>query len=275
MNYHSNTWIESKLAEHLQESKEYFTQEQIVGLFYQGSGNYGLDTENSDVDTKLVVVPSFKDISLNKKPVSTTHIRANEEHIDFKDVRLMLQTFRKQNINFIEILFTPYKWLSPLYKEEWMKLMRNREKIARYNPYAAVKTMKGMALEKFHAMEHEYPSKIEIIKRFGYDPKQLHHLMRLHIFLNKYIENTSYENCLRPDDSIADYLKLVKSGIYSLDKARDLAKSSIDYIIKIVDEYCTSIENKGNPEIEELLEDVQYNIMKIAVKKELEEKCHF
>ena len=97
-----------RLFEHYDEALEHFNKEQIVGIFLQGSQNYGLDLPTSDVDTKLIVVPNFKDIALNNKPVSITHIRANEEHIGFKDVRLYMETFRKQNLNFLEILFTPY-----------------------------------------------------------------------------------------------------------------------------------------------------------------------
>ena len=77
-----------RVNEHYQEALEHFPREQIVGCFLQGSQNYGLDYEGSDVDTKLIVVPSFKDICLNRKPVSTTHVRANDEHTDWKDVRL-------------------------------------------------------------------------------------------------------------------------------------------------------------------------------------------
>lgn len=87
--------INKRLKDHYLESLEYFKENQMVGIFLQGSQNYQLDLPNSDVDTKLIVVPSFKDIALNRKPVSTTHIRANEEHIDFKDIRLHMETFRK------------------------------------------------------------------------------------------------------------------------------------------------------------------------------------
>ena len=118
-----NMEIKERLMEHYEEALQYFPEDQIVGIFLQGSQNYGLDTMNSDVDTKLIVVPSFKDICLNRKPVSTTHVRANNEHIDFKDVRLYMETFRKQNLNFLEILFTDYCWINPMYVEQWMRLV--------------------------------------------------------------------------------------------------------------------------------------------------------
>jgi predicted nucleotidyltransferase len=98
--------IMKRVQEHYDEALQYFPEEQIVGIFLQGSQNYDLDYEGSDVDTKLIVVPSFKDICLNRKPISTTHVRENNEHIDWKDVRKYVEEFRKQNLNFLEILFT-------------------------------------------------------------------------------------------------------------------------------------------------------------------------
>lgn len=58
-----------------------------VGLFLQGSQNYNLDYEGSDIDTKVIMLPSFSDFVLNAKPLSTTHIMENNEHVDFKDIK--------------------------------------------------------------------------------------------------------------------------------------------------------------------------------------------
>ena len=98
MNFHSDQYIMERVREHYNEALEHFSEDRIVGIYYQGSGNYGLDTPNSDVDTKLIVTPTLDDIIFNRKPVSTTHVRVNDEHIDFKDIRLMFQTFRKCNL---------------------------------------------------------------------------------------------------------------------------------------------------------------------------------
>ena len=74
----------------------------VLGVFLQGSQNYNLDYPGSDIDTKAIIIPTFKDIVLNKKPVSTTLILPSNEHIDVKDIRLYMDCFKKQNINFID-----------------------------------------------------------------------------------------------------------------------------------------------------------------------------
>lgn len=260
--------IMKRVQEHYDEALKYFPEEQIVGCFLQGSQNYGLDYEGSDVDTKLIVIPSFREICLNKKPVSTTHVRANDEHTDWKDVRLYMETFRKQNLNFLEILFTPFAIINPMYQEEWDRLVEAREFIARMNEFRAVKSMKGIALEKYHAMEHEYPSKVEVLAKWGYDPKQLHHLLRVEEYLERYINGEKYEDCLSPQDP--EFLIDVKRGKFCLEDARKIADAAKQHVEEMTEAFCSTRTDDEQSWCRELLEDVSHNIMRIAVQKEFE-----
>lgn len=267
MNFHNDAWIMNEVNDHWNELLTYFDLNQVIGVFCQGSQNYGLDYENSDVDTKAILLPSFKDIALNKKAVSTTHVRADNSHTDWKDCRLYFNTFKKQNLNFLEILFTPYQILNPTYADFWKELVNNREAITHYNPYKAVKSMKGVAMEKYHAMEHEYPTKLDVLATYGYDPKQLHHLLRVEEYIARYINGEPYEDCLHPHRP--DYLMDVKKGYYDLETARVVANTAINNIIRVADDFCAKTEDKGNPEVNEFLDDVMYRMMKICVQEEL------
>lgn len=263
-------FIMKRVQDHYDEALQYFPEEQIVGVFLQGSQNYELDYEGSDVDTKLIVVPSFKDICLNKKPVSTTHVRANDEHTDWKDIRLYMETFRKQNLNFIEILFTDFYIINPIYKEEWDRLIAAREFIAHMNVHRAVKSMKGIAMEKYHAMEHRYPAKVNIIEKYGYDGKQVSHLIRVYDFMRRYIAGEPYKDCLIPSRElrklIMDYKML---NVFDLEHARIEAKQYLDMVVELADEFCSTHSDYEEGWIRDLLEDVAYNIMRISVEKEL------
>lgn len=268
MNYHSDRWIWDRVAEHMEEAKTVVPATHIVGIFLQGSQNYGLDYEGSDIDTKLITTPTFKDIALARKPLSTTHVRANDEHIDLKDIRLYVQTFRKQNLNFLEILFTPYCIVAGKYKDQWQRLVDNREAITHYDIVRSVKSMMGVASEKYFAMEHHYPSRMAWIEKYGYDPKQLHHLLRIAEFLDRYLRDESFEDCIHTKD--ADYLKEVKRGYYSLEAARDIATGEYNRI----HDCCTAFVevHKDDPvdkSVDELLDDVAYEIMKISVTEEI------
>lgn len=262
--------IIKRVSEHLEEAFSDFSNNEIVGCFLQGSQNYRLDYEGSDIDTKLIVVPSFKDICLNRKPVSTTHVRANDEHTDWKDIRLYMETFRKQNLNFLEILFTPYAIINSIYKDQWMRLVERREDIAHMNPYRAVKSMKGIAAEKYHAMEHRYPAKAHIVDAYGYDGKQVSHLLRVNDYLERYIAGEAYESCLIPSPELRPRIMEYKMlDRISLDEAREEAREIMENVIRISDNFCADKCDQESKEMRELLEDVSYNIMKIAVEEEL------
>lgn len=261
--------IMERVMEHSEEGSSMFNAANVVGCFLQGSQNYQLDLPGSDVDTKFIITPSFKDIALAAQPVSTTHVRQNNEHIDLKDIRLYIQTFRKQNLNFLEILFTPYSIINPLYKEQWNRLIEAREQIAHMNPFRAVKSMKGIALEKYHAMEHAYPSKLDVLAKYSYDPKQLHHLVRVDNYLTEYIAGVSYADCLTPEPEMKKFLLQLKRGEWDLAAARELATLTLAHVEKIADEFCAQTSDVEDPAMRELLEDVCYEIMKISVKEEL------
>lgn len=269
MNYHNNEWIMKQINRHYNYALTLYNEKQIIGVFCQGSQNYGLDLEISDIDTKCLLTPSFKDICLDRRPVSTSHILDNEEHLDAKDIRSYVSCFRKQNLNFLEILFTNYYILNPLYETQWNRLIVAREQIAHMNPFRAVKSMKGIALEKYHAMEHRYPAKVHLIETYGYDGKQVHHLLRVEDYMRRYINGESYLACLHPSESLVPHIMEYKRQEIPLEIARIEATEAIERVNKLADSFCEQIEDKEDSEMRELLEDVSYEIMKISVKKEI------
>ena len=98
-------------------------------------------------------------------------------------------------------------------------------------------------------------------------PKQLHHLLRVEDYIERYIDGESYESCLQP--RLPEYLKDVKIGCHSLETARSLANHAIENIDVMCKEYLESCSKDVDQEVDTLLDDVQYNIMKIAIKKEI------
>ena len=271
MNFHSDEWIMEQLNRHYQEALTLFPEDRIVGVFLQGSQNYGLDYEGSDIDTKCIVLPTLEDLIFNRKPVSTTHVLPNEEHLDLKDVRLYFQTFRKQNLNFMEILFTKYKIVNSTYEPMWNRLIENNEQIARYNPVGAVKTMKGIAMEKYHAMEHRYPTKIDLIDKWGYDGKQLSHLIRVDEYLARYIAGESYADCLitkKPELLIAT--KDMANPKFTLEEARTIAGLHLSTVTHAADRFAEEHKDDSvDTAIDELLDNVQRDIVKLGIELEM------
>ena len=260
--------IMSGVHDHFEEALQYFPKNNIVGIFLQGSQNYGLDTEGSDIDTKLIVTPTFEDLALNKQPRSTTHVRENEEHIDFKDIRLYIDCFRKQNLNFLEILFTDYFIINPLYAEQWQRLVDAREEIAHMNPYRSMQSMHGMCAEKNHALTHRYPAKQHIIDEHGYDGKQLSHQERVRHAMMKYAAGDTYYNCIH-EPFEPYYLKMLKRHGLKLEEAVAMSDWSLAQTKALKDKFCEEHPVCENEETLALLRDVQKEIMRISVKEEL------
>jgi len=262
-----------RVEDHYEEALEKFQKNNIVGIFLQGSQNYGLELPESDIDTKLIITPSFKEIALNHKPISTTHIRANQEHIDFKDIRLYMETFRKQNLNFLEILFTDFLLVNDMYVEQWKRLIKARETIAHMNPVRAVRSMRGIAEQKYYAMEHPYPSKMHLIEKYGMDGKQVSHLIRVDDFLTRYIRGEeSYQECLHPSFDKVDEILAYKKQEIPLEIARIRAKEVLNHTIQIATSFCDKYKEVEDPKMRDLLEDVSYNIMKTSVIYEVKNR---
>lgn len=269
MSYLTDKNIQDRVQEHYNELKKIIPEQQIVGVFLQGSQNYGLGYEGSDVDTKAIVLPCFKDFVLNKKPVSTTHVLDNEEHIDIKDIRVMFENIKKQNINFVEILFTEYKVLNPIYKELFSPILDIREEVGRYNIYAALNCMCGMVMEKNKALCHPYPTTAWKIEKWGYDGKQLQHMFRVKDFMDDYICGDIYEDCLiahSPQEQI-----LIKTNQkYNLEEAKFQAQVLLDYTKSLKDEYMALHENKINKHVDEVMNQVLFDLLANSFMKDIE-----
>ncbi len=203
----------------------------VFGTFLQGSQNYGLSHAGSDVDTKSLVIPTFRQVCRDSKLVSTTHVRENNEHIDLKDVRLMFQNFLKQNVNMVEILFTDYFVISAPHLDTFLALREKREQIVRYDQGRGINCCAGMAYEKHKAMKHPYPSLIDKIEKYGYDPKQLHHIVRMEHFIGDFfLDQRPFAECLKYSPSVSAYLLELKTHPMPLQQAEELAKGSLETI---------------------------------------------
>ena len=270
MNYHSDKWIMDRLKEHYEEALTIFPQDKILGIFIQGSQNYGLDYIGSDIDTKCIVLPSLSDICLNKEAVSYTHVRANNEHIDFKDLRKITGDFKKQNINFLEVLFTKYRIINPDYAHLFQPMFDNAEAIARYDNYKFVRATAGMSMEKHKALTLDRPSQHDEIVKHGWATKQLHHILRLRIFMIRWVNGASFAECLI--DPFTSYLVAVKQdghSMFDLNAAKEIAKLVDEETNAIKETYILSNEHVIDEEVGKMIDGVVVDIIRESLKKEI------
>src|SRR5574344_1624085 len=120
--------------------------------------------------------------------------------------------------------------------------------------------MSGMALEKYNALTHPYPSIKEKIDKYGYDNKQLHHILRIKDFIVRYCSGEDYSSILIPTNK--DELLSVKTGyVYSLEDAKRLAKDTCDWIKNYKDDYMLNNPVEINSKADELMKSVMTNLI--------------
>lgn len=214
------------------------TNHNIVFIAHQGSWNYNMGVINksyqSDIDVKAICLPSLTDIVRGNKMVSHTYIMDDKSHIDVKDIRLYSNLWKKSNPQFLEILFSKYKLI---FNETFKKIIDMADEIALANFNRLLSSIKGMQLEKQKALTHPYPSIKDKIDKYGYDPKQLHHIVRLCEFGKSIIEGESFGEAMLLKKDCHDEVMNLKIYPVPLEKAIQLANDKVDELYKIITKY--------------------------------------
>lgn len=197
--------ILKRLREHLDYViKQGYNEERVLGIFLYGSQNYGFASDKSDIDSKVILLPSFSDFCLMEKAVSKEIHLENKEHIDIKDIRALRQNIMKQNINYTELLYTDYCIINPRYKELFDKyFISSREKIVRMDQNKAIRSIGGQ-------LRHT------LSQATDFDNKKIYNAKRLFFFLEHYINNEPYEKCIRPTGADYEFLWNLKYGLLNL-----------------------------------------------------------
>jgi hypothetical protein len=185
-----------KLQRHYDHVISIYGEKAVVGVFLYGSQNYQCATEDSDVDTKCILVPNLWHLAI--EPYKTVERHVAEEHCECMTISHMIANFKKQNINFLEILFTDYKIVNPIYEDLWNSLRAYRESIARYDPYAAIKSIGCQALHT--------------IRQNPMDAKKIANGYRLYEFLVRYSKGIPYCECLIPSPECLQTIMALKRG---------------------------------------------------------------
>lgn len=196
MEFKKHNQIRKRLKEHLD---EVLTNSKIHDWFMiaiNGSYNYNMDTPQSDIDSKLLVIPSLEQLVSSKSLNYLHYMSDNGEHVEVKDIRYYFATMLKQNINFVETLYAQVWIVNPIYMRLFHYLSEMRDVISGCNPTATIHCIQGTAHQKYKQMLESSPSRATDIKKYGYDRKSFHHLMRYCLFGIRYMQGVSYQECL-------------------------------------------------------------------------------
>ena len=142
----------------------------------------------------------------------------------------------------------------------------NAEEIAHINFNQALRCMAGMSKEKLKALTHPYPTIVDKIEKYGYDPKQLHHICRMNDFIKKYAKGMPYKDCLVPD--CKDDLINIKKGVLQLDIAEQLAVLLDNDTCNVKEENVTETDIINQKGID-VLNKVKFDLLERKFKEDL------
>lgn len=237
-------YINNEVAAHYDAVVEYMgSKDAVLGVFAYGSMNYGtFEFGKSDVDTKAIIIPTF-DNCIFDKPISK-ELHINDTHCEVKDIRLMVDCYKKQNLNFIETLFTPYYKINPIYEYLWQYYFANNaERIAHYNEDKCIQSTVGQAIHTFHQIK-------------DWDGKKYANLLRSLNFLQCYCyERLPYMECITPYE-----LNKIKKIKYS--KEPCLTQEEINNIISALYSY----QNREQDKYRFVCRNIDYELDKIFYK---------
>lgn len=254
----------------------------VVCLMLQGSQNYNLDEYSneyqSDIDSKAIVLPHFRDFVYEQKPISHVEILPNNEHIDVKDIRVMFEQFKKENISYIELLYTDFYIINEKYKNLIKPLFINREAIATINTNQFLRCIEGMAGNKLKALCHPYPNLIDKIKKYGYDGKQLSHCVRLFEFISRYTRGVPIKECYITEDrelliNLKKQLNAAGDRVLTCDEAVAACNFYFNEIKRIKERYLLP-QDKINIETIKWLDDLKYKILEFKFKEDIKWKFY-
>lgn len=171
-----------------------------------GSMNYHLDTEESDVDSKLVLVPTL-DIILHKEKAGSIKKDISRPFLNgicsIYDMREYFDYLFKMNPNFVETLFADVAIVNRNYVKQFDALKKMAEDIAYCAPLNAIRAMYNMIGQEY--------SRVADSK--GRDRKAAYHHLRLSIMLSCYFRGYSYKRCLcEASEALGDFINDIRYG---------------------------------------------------------------
>ncbi|MGL4949327.1 MAG: hypothetical protein ACRC5M_03010 [Anaeroplasmataceae bacterium] len=173
----------------------------VYYMALKGSQNYCLDDMTSDVDSLCVIIPTIQQMFCREK--ITQKIVSTFGEIDVKDMYSFIEIAKKGNIQ-TEFIHSKYKIGSV---DDFLGHITMRPK-----------ALSGMCGEKIKALCHRYPSRVDWIDKFGFDPKQLHHIIRIYDIseLNKEYDCMKYSfyDYADNEERRVELIKLKRLGIW-------------------------------------------------------------
>lgn len=243
--------------------------EYVQGLWYRvfyvalyGSQNYGIDTHSSDFDWKAIVVPSLDELISQSKPTSKVYEYQGGQ-IEVKDIRNYIESAVKVNVNFIELLNTEYYYSTDM--RNALALRSYFKPLLDEQGEIYLRACYWMIQQKFHALRHPFPSKLEVLDKYWYDPKQLCHIVRLKRIMERY---TLGDYSFMHEGEEKEFLINLKQWIVPNEKVDEYAAAHLLEAEGIIKRYETKPTFNAKYSLIEFSRDVIYQYIYASISND-------
>ena len=235
------TDVMTRLNKHYTQAINHFGVDAVLGVFHYGSFNYNTNTPDSDVDTKCILIPDLYHLAI--KPYEVKHLHVDDEVCECMTIMHMVNNWKKQNINFVEVMFTDYCIINPLYKDFWEENfpLADREKVARYD-----------LRQTIHSMVHQA---ISTIKQDSENPKKIMNGLRIVRTLEKVLDTKEpYRDCIWMVEDVREH------------RYKAPEPSFVKLLLSVLESYLEELDyytDKGSfkPAVDRMLEELIMNLI--------------
>lgn len=196
-----------------------------------GSHNYNLNTETSDKDYKVFVLPTFDDLFFGRQFSKAV---TGDVDIEYHDIRKLSNLLWKSNINFLEVLFSEELEininLTKDSRDKIKEIIKLRDQIARMNLPYLYNACVGMYISKKKQVDKGTENTQKLIVKHGYDTKQAMTTIRILDFLKRFaeIDFSDFKKAIwykKPEGML-----LIKNGYLSKEAYQRLADKAFNEI---------------------------------------------
>ena len=218
--------ILNKLEQHQKYAKRFLSEKtEILGTFLIGSQNYNLDNSQSDIDSKVIIIPNFEEITSTQPPRNEI-IAFGKDQINIIDYRLLPKFFNKgfnyfnKGFNYLELLFTDYYIIDFYYEEYWNTLKQEREDLAYLHPMKFYNAVFGIIMSLDSRVQ-----KCVLTGEKVYYTKALARMYFLRDLIFTYYYGCNFKDCLQSCDR-EEYFK-IKEGLITPKEAISLSQKIV------------------------------------------------
>lgn len=191
-----------------------------------GSYNYNLQTSTSDVDFKVVYIPTLDDL-IKRQEVSVTVEIANMGLCDVMSLPHFIERVKEYDLSKLEILFAKYVWVNEEHKLTF-------EKIKEVVLEMVINNKKAFGESVLKVMENIFGTFIDG-NLLRYSGKKAYNVPRLKLLLNKVLLNNEYD--LVVDNEFRQEIFIYKIGNVSKEDATINCKAIIDRTKEMIEDY--------------------------------------